>query len=498
MKVILLLAGLGLITLLAEIFRFKKFLFPIVALGLIGAIATAVSYWWYDDGSLTPFFSGMVDSNHHIPTAEAVRNAAPGMVFASMINFQQSSVVFTVIMLVTTLLWLVMAKESWLSEEGNQTDHYSLTLFALTGAVMLTCYNNMTMLFLGIETLSIPLYVMAGSRKNDLRSNEASFKYFLMGSFASGFLLLGIALVYGATGSLDLMAIGQSVLTAVETKPLLYAGVILMLVGMLFKVSAAPFHFWAPDVYQGAPTPVTAFMSTVVKTAAIVAIMRLFLGAGSFTGLQESWGPLLAICTGLTFLIGNISAVVQNNVKRMLAFSSISHAGFLLLAIVSFGANSPKVLIYYTAAYSIASIAAFTVLLNLMQKTGNDLVESFSGLGKKNPLLALVMTVALLSLAGIPPTAGFFGKYYVFSAAMESGHVTLVILGILGSLIGVYYYFRIIIAMYFSESKSEETITVNGSHQALLFITAVIILVLGLLPDLLLNLSNSTAVVAAP
>lgn len=492
MKVILVLTGLGVLTLLAEIFRFKKFLFPLVVLGLLGAIATAISYWSFGDGNLAPFFSGMVNGNHHIPTMGELNRG--GMSITSMLNFESSSVVFSTIILVTALFWVIMAKDSFFEDEGNRSDHYSLVIFALVGAVILTCYTNMTMLFLGIEILSIPMYVLAGSRKNDLSSNEAAFKYFLMGAFASGFLLMGITLVYGATASFDLKEIGMRIGAGVKSPGILYAGVLMMIVAMLFKLSAAPFHFWAPDVYQGSPTPVTAFMSTVVKTAAIVAVVRLFLVQGGFTGVEPYWGPLVAVCAGLTLVIGNISAVVQNQVKRMLAFSSISHAGFLLLAVVAFSSFSPKAIIFYTAAYSVASITAFTVLVSLMKKTGSDSVDAFNGLGKRNPLLAVAMTVALLSLAGIPPTAGFFGKYYVFTAALNGGHHWLVVIGILSSLVGVYYYFRIIIAMFFKPADDESAIAASTQHQALLFLTAVIILVLGLLPDLLLNIGIASPV----
>lgn len=492
MKVILVLTGLGVITMLAEIFRFKKILFPLVVLGLLGAIAAAVSYWNFDDGNLTPMFGGMVDGNHHIPTmGELTSNK--GMTIFSMLNFEQSSVIFSSIILATALLWVIMAKDTFFEEEGSRSDHYSLVIFALVGAVILTCYTNMTMLFLGVEILSIPLYVLAGSRKNDLSSNEAAFKYFLMGAFASGFLLMGITLVYGATASFDLKEIGVVIGAGVKATGILYAGITFILVGMLFKLSAAPFHFWAPDVYQGSPTPVTAFMSTVVKTAAIVAIVRLFLGQGAFTEMEPFWGPFIAVCVGLTFVIGNITAAVQTNVKRMLAYSSISHAGFLLLAIVAFSSFSPKAVIYYTAAYSVASITAFTVLIIMVKKAGGEMIENFNGLGKRNPLLAVAMTIALLSLAGIPPTAGFFGKYYVFTAALNGGHYWLVIIGILSSLVGVYYYFRIIIAMFFKPANDESTIEAGGMHQGILFLTAVIILVLGLLPDLLLNLGTASA-----
>ncbi len=472
MKPILVLTGLGILALLAELFRFRKVLFPLVILGLLGALAATFSYIWFDDGSMGKYINGMLSFS----STEAI----------------SFPMITSAIIITTALLWFLMQKD-FLSDESNVTDHTSLILFMLAGAVILTCYSNLTMLFLGVEILSIPLYVMAGSRKNDLYSNESAFKYFLTGSFASGFLLFGITLIYGAVGSFDLNVIGETVIANAATQPgILYAGIILLLVGMLFKVSAAPFHFWAPDVYQGAPTPVTALMSTVVKTAAIVAISNLFLSK-VFRTIDEFWAPLLGVCAALTMVVGNVSAVLQTSTKRMLAFSSISHAGFLILAVASVAASfAAKSVYFYAAAYSFASITVFTVLLNVIKAYGNDAVDSFNGLAKKNPLLAVTMTIALLSLAGIPPTAGFFGKYYVFTAAFSSGHGWLAVIGILASLVGIYYYFRIIIAMYFRPAD-ETTVTASNLHQVLLFVTSVLTIVLGLLPDLLLNVSSLVA-----
>lgn len=500
MKVILLLSGLGLLALFAELFRFRKILYPLVIIGLLGAIAMAVSYWNFDDGNLTPYFNGMVGTIKNPATGEIVSNhtipgtaeMGPGHAFFQMLSFGRPAVMLSIVMLATALLWFIMAK-GFFKDDNNSTDHYALIIFALTGGIILTCYSSMVMLFLGVEILSIPLYVLAGSRKSDPNSNESAFKYFVMGAFASGFLLLGITLIYGATASFDLHAIAQHIQTHnTGSHTFLYAGILMLLVGLLFKIGAAPFHFWTPDVYEGAPVNITAFMSTVVKTAAIAAIMPLFFMV--FAGSKEFWTPVIAVCVGLTFVIGNITAAVQNTVKRMMAFSSISHAGFLLLAIVAASSGfSAKAIIYYAAAYSVASIAVFTVLQNIMQQTGSDAVENFSGLGKKNPLMAVVMTIALLSLAGIPPTAGFFGKYYVFNAALTDGHFWLVGIGILTSLVGVYYYFRLIIAMYFKPANDDRPIVASAQHQALLFITAVIILVLGLLPDLILEIGTLTS-----
>jgi NADH-quinone oxidoreductase subunit N len=341
-------------------------------------------------------------------------------------------------------------------------------------------------LFLGIEILSISMYVLAGSKKHDVYSNESAFKYLIMGSFATGFLLFGVALIYGATGSFDLSEIKIFVLSHQgNVAPIFYAGVLLMLVGMAFKVSAAPFHFWAPDVYQGAPTVITAFMATIVKTAAFAAFLRLFSNA--FSNVSDSYSGIIAVMSAITLLVGNISAVLQTSTKRMLAYSSVAHAGYMLLALVAANSYSNSAILFYTAAYSIGSIGTFCVLNLVTNAKGNDTVEAFNGLGKTNPMLAFVMTLALLSLAGIPPTAGFFAKYYIFTAAFYSGYTGLVIIAVIASLIGVYYYFRLIIAMYFKDSTDEVPVDQNN-HQLLLILVAVAIIALGLFPDFIIRL----------
>lgn len=462
MKAIIVLSGLGVLALLAELFRFRKILYPLVLIGLAGAAATAISYVWFDDA------------------------AEWTALMKNMISFDAFAIMMSSVIIITALLWLLSA-QGYFKDEATKTDHFALMLFALTGAVILTCYSNMVMLFLGVEMLSIPLYVMAGSRKDNLASNEAALKYFLMGAFATGFLLFGIALIYGVTGSFDLGEIATFVNKS-ETGmgALFHAGIVMLLIGLLFKISASPFHFWAPDVYQGSHTNVTAFMSTVVKTAAIAGFARLF-GSSVLIKDYAFWAPLLAFCAGLTIIVGNVMAVNQNNVKRLLAFSSISHAGFLLIAVVT---GSLKGVMVYTAAYSLASLAAFAVLQVIQNHSGDDALERFNGLGKRSPLLAFTLTLALLSLAGIPPTAGFFGKYYLFMQAFKTGHAWLAVIGILGSLIGLYYYFRIIIAMYFREAPADakSAPAANDLQQLLLFITALGIIVIGIMPDLLLNL----------
>jgi NADH-quinone oxidoreductase subunit N len=456
MKSLLLLSGLGVLALLAEIFNVKKRLFTVVLIGLLGVIAAAIKDW---------------STNIHY--------------YSEMMVFDNFAISFTVLICAVAFLWFILS-QSYFSEETNVTDHFALVLFTLVGAMCMVSYNNMAMLFLGIEILSLSLYVMAGSKKNDLLSNEAALKYFLMGSFATGFLLFGIALIYGTTGSFHLHKIAEYIAYNNGNLPtLFYAGVLLMLVGMSFKVSAVPFHFWAPDVYQGSPLVVTTFMATIVKTAAFAAFFRLF--STCFFEVQGIWTDVIAIMCVVTLLIGNTTAIFQTSTKHMLAYSSVAHAGYMLLAIVSLSKSSGSSILFYTAAYSVATIATFTVLYNVMQGAG-DSIESFNGLSKRNPFAAFVMTIALLSLAGIPPMAGFFAKYYLFVSAIESHYTWLVLVAVVASLIGVYYYFKIIIAMYFKAPKTTQPLSISGAHQILLIVTLALLLLMGIMPDFIVRL----------
>jgi NADH-quinone oxidoreductase subunit N len=408
--------------------------------------------------------------------------------FSNMIRFDNVALAFSGVMLATAFFWFILANDYF--EKDHVTDHFALVLFALVGALMLTAFSNMTTLFLGIEILSIPMYVLAASRKRDLASNEAGFKYLIMGSFASGFLLFGIALIYGATGSFDLMAIRAYISQNGSDLPaFFYAGVLLLLVAMLFKVSAAPFHFWAPDVYEGSPTVITALMSTIVKTAAFAAFMRLFLV--TFGGVNETWGMILSVVIALSLVVSNITAAAQQSVKRMLAYSSISHAAFMLMAILANnrGMASVSAILYYSLAYSIGSIAAFTVVYHVSkEENGSSNLEAFNGLAKRHPLMAVCMTVAMLSLAGIPVTSGFFAKYFVFSLLIGTSYNWLIILAILTSAVGVYYYFKVIIAMYFKAPAKHDGITIDSSHVVLLLLTTLFTIALGLVPNFVIEI----------
>ncbi len=451
MNALYLISGLGFISLLAEITNLRRLLGITIMLGLVAAVSLIAMDW---------------NTNQHY--------------YSDMVVFDNFSVAFISLILIISIFWFWMAGD-YFQGQSHQTDRSALILFAIVGAIMMVSFNNMAMLFLGIEILSISLYSLAGSKKESLFSNEASFKYFLMGSFATGFLLMGIALVYGATGSFHITKIAAAISSHPDSLPtFFYAGVILMLVGMAFKISAVPFHFWAPDVYEGAPMNVTAFMATVVKIAAIAAFFRIF--SFCFLAVQPVWIMIVQVMAVVTLIVPNITAVYQTKVKRMLAYSSVGHVGYILLAFIA-NTNAPGTILYYLSGYAVASIAAFSVL-HEVENAGDS---GFNGLAKRNPMLAVVMTVALLSLAGIPPLAGFFAKYLVFAQALDHGYAPLVIVAVLTSLVGVYYYFRVIISM-FSKEPEGDSIVLSASAKALMVLLVTLILLMGLFPDALIKL----------
>jgi NADH-quinone oxidoreductase subunit N len=451
MNALIVICSLGILSLVAEIANLKKWLTTFVMVGLVIAAALIVLDW----GTVKSYYSDMV-------------------------LFDDFAISFTALILVTSFFWFGMSGD-YFSNQPHKTDRSALILFAITGAICMVSFNNMAMLFLGIEILSVSLYVLAGSNKESLNSNEAAFKYFIMGSFATGFLLMGIALIYGATGSFDIIKIAAYISSHIDTLPgFFYAGVLLMLVGMTFKISAVPFHFWAPDVYGGSPTTITAFMSTVVKIAAFGAFYKVF--SFCFNSVHSTWIVVLQVMTILTLVIPNITAVYQNNVKRLLAYSSVGHVGYLLLAVVANSTGASGTILYYLAAYAVASLLAFTVLHLLEGPDSNNELENFNGLYKRNPWLASVLTIAMLSLAGIPPLAGFFGKYMVFALALQQGYVALVLLAVGTSLVGVYYYFKVIIAMFFKDSSASPA-TIPFTSQLIIGVLVILIFLLGLFPD---------------
>ncbi|WP_134204252.1 NADH-quinone oxidoreductase subunit N [Pedobacter suwonensis] len=455
MNIIITISITAFVVLYAGLFKAKKALLPLTVVGLLTALGFTFSAW---NGNAVHF--GMMQTD----------------------NF---ALAFSGICIVGTLLIFLLTQNYFHAKSDNIAEYYTLILFALAGMIMMVSYKNMAMLFVGLEIMSVSLYILAGIRKTDFASNEASLKYFLMGAFSTGFLLFGITLIYGATGSFDLDKIQAYLVNNQAVSPIFYPGVILMMIGLSFKVGAAPFHFWTPDVYEGAPSLITTFMSTVVKTAGFAAFLRLF--ADAFAPLHEFWVAPLMVIVCLTLFIGNVTALFQKNFKRMLAYSSISHAGYLLFSLIVLTKNSGNNVLVYAAAYTFASIIAFAVLILVKQKTGSDSFESFNGLAKRNPLVALCLTIAMLSLAGIPLTAGFIGKYLMFLNVMTEYKTLLVAFAILNALVGFYYYFRVIVAMWFKDGAETELST-PSQYKVVLLVSVAITLVLGIYPAIILNL----------
>jgi NADH-quinone oxidoreductase subunit N len=461
MNTLILISVLPIVLLYLGLYKAKNALLPVTIAGLLVALGLAIAQW---NTVAVPIYSGMM-------------------------LFDNFSIAFSAITILSTILILMLSKDYFERISSHVAEYYAIILFALAGIVVMVSYHNLSMLFIGIEIMSVSLYILAGIKKNDFASNEAALKYFLMGAFSTGFLLFGITLIYGATGSFDLDVIRDWALTRTSKTidPMFYTGIMLMIVGLCFKVGAAPFHFWTPDVYEGAPTLITAFMSTVVKTAGFAAFLRLF--ATCFGSVADFWTPTLVAITIITLCVGNITALYQQSFKRMLAFSSISHAGYLLFAIVALGINSSNSVFVYALAYSVASIIAFAVLILVKQQSGNDNFESFNGLGKRNPFLAFVLTVAMLSLTGIPLTAGFIGKFFMFTSAVGKLQIWMVIIAVINAIISIFYYFRVIVAMYFRNADTEPNeMRIPGYFNVVLALSAIITIVIGIYPGIISNL----------
>jgi NADH-quinone oxidoreductase subunit N len=392
-----------------------------------------------------------------------------------MLSFDRFALLFTLVTSLCTLAFFLLSSKDMERVGKNYSEYFALIFFILSGVTLAASFSSLLMLFLGIEIISIPLYILTGSEKRNLKSNEASLKYFLMGSFSTGLMLMGIALMYGATGTFYTVTIPY---TDGNVPVLLIVGLMMLLFSMSFKVSAAPFHFWTPDVYDGAPTVFTSFMATIVKAAGFIAFMRLF--NQSFESIRPEWKLLVAIITVLTLFIGNITAVFQQSVKRMLAYSSISQAGFMMLAVYSLNTEAKEGLVLYAAAYSLATIGVFAVLIKMQDYT----FEGFNGFARHQPVIAAALTIFLLSLAGIPLTAGFLSKFYMLKATIAGGSLWLVIFAVLMAAISVYYYFRLIQAMYFKDGNTQVLEISSGFKYTLVALAAVTI-ILGLFPGLL-------------
>ena len=400
--------------------------------------------------------------------------------YRNMFEFGANTALFTKISIVTTLLIFFMGGFAFSNHRSHQSELYALMLFALCGSIVLFGYQNLVTLFLGIEILSIPLYVLAGANKTDLRSNEASLKYFLMGAFATGFLLFGITLIYGTSGTFDLYKV-QAYVNKFPGDLMLVLGVILMIAAISFKVALAPFHMWSPDVYQGSPSLITTFMMSVVKISGFYAFFRLM--TIPFIGIYETWVNIIGVFVIITLFLANAMGLAQTNAKRMLAYSSVSHAGYI--GLIFFGINNLSTynLAFYLFAYALATVGVMMTLIWVEKLKRETSFNAFKGLAKKEPLLATVGAISMLSMAGIPLTAGFMAKFALFSQAMN-GAAFLVLVAILGSAISIAYYLRLIIAMFFFKESSfntSEKVTLTYNILAVFVIVAIV--ALGVFPD---------------
>jgi len=411
--------------------------------------------------------------------------------FRGMVVLDGYALFFDIIIGFAVCLVLLLSVDyvrRWSIETG---EFYILVLFAAVGMMLMASAGNLIMVFLGLETMSISLYVLAGFFRERIEAGEASMKYFLLGAFASGFFLYGIALIFGATGSTDLDKIANAMAAGAGRDPMLLVGVALLLVGFGFKISAVPFQLWAPDVYEGAPTSITVLIATGSKAAAFAALLRVLLS--SFRAPQLDWAMMLWVLAALSMTFGNVVAIAQQNLKRMLAYSSIAHVGYMLVGVVAGGALGSGSVLFYLLVYTFTTAGAFGVIL-LLERDGREAVrlEDFGGLASSHPVLALTLSIFLLSLIGIPPTAGFVGKFYLFGAAVRSGYIWLAVIGVLNSAVAAYYYLRLIVYMYMREPDGAPAVMVPSVAGCLALVVALWgVVQLGVMPAPLFDLAQA-------
>ncbi|OGF53047.1 MAG: hypothetical protein A2Z21_00135 [Candidatus Fraserbacteria bacterium RBG_16_55_9] len=408
-----------------------------------------------------------------------------------MMRFDEISKAFNFLFLLGCGLALMLSADYLVRQGIARGEYYALVLLSTLGAMLMASSADLLMIFLGLETLSIPLYILATFLRHQTNSQEAGLKYFLLGAFSSALFLYGIALVYGATGTTQLDTLFTILSESIEGEPLLlYAGVGLLLVGLAFKAAAVPFHTWAPDVYEGSPTSATAFMAVVAKAAAFAALLRVF--AFAFLALSSSWMFLMGILAVLTMVLGNVVAVVQLNLKRLLAYSSIAHAGYLLIAVASTQnamllGPATSSLLFYLLIYTFTTLGAFGVVILAESKGENLSLTDLSGLATRHPWVAAAMAIFMISLAGLPPTAGFFAKFYVFSTAIQAGELGLALLGVLTSVISVYYYLRVVYYIYMRPTAVERPVYLSPLTVLGIALAAIGVLALGIYPPLALS-----------
>ncbi|HZI78109.1 MAG TPA: NADH-quinone oxidoreductase subunit N [Vicinamibacterales bacterium] len=450
----------------AEAFRGERERLPIGGLGIVGLTGAAVSSVLLWNRSASGF--GVIQAD----------------------NFG----LFVTLTLVAVGILTILFSAPVLERNGIPSgEYYSLVLFSIVGMMMMATASDLLVIFVALEILSLSVYVLTAIRRDNAAGTEAAFKYFLLGAFSSAFFLYGIAFTYGVSGSTKLSAVGAYLSAqALSSNPLILVAMALLLVGFAFKISAVPFHMWTPDAYEGAPAVVTGFMSTGVKAAAFAAFARVFLSA--FEPFKADWAPVVAVIAALTMILGTVVGVAQTNLKRMLAYSSIAHGGYLLVGLVAANDVGKAAILFYLLAYSVTNLAAFGAIALLgARDRANDELRDYAGLWHTHPALAALVTVCLLSLGGLPPTAGFIGKWYIFSAAVSSGYYWLAIVGVLTSVVSVFFYLRVVVMMYMSERGSAEVPPrVAGIGMAALALSIIAIVYLGVLPTQVLNVAAAS------
>ena len=419
----------------------------------------------------------------------------PGTAFGGMLIVDGFGTFFRVLSISVGILTVLSSYRFLARQEAETSEYHALLLFSIAGQCLMAVSNDLIMVFIGLEISSISSYVLAGYLRDDKRNNESALKYFLLGSFATAFFLYGVALIYGATGSVNLSIVRANILqSGMDAMPLLAIAAALMFVGLAFKVSAAPFQIWAPDVYQGAPTPIAAFMSAGPKAAAFAVFLRIFFT--SFEPIGARWEPMVWIAALASMCVGNFAALLQTNIKRMLAYSSIAHAGYVLVAITAHTNDGAAALMFYLAAYALMNIGAFAAVAHLSGKGDRFVnIDDFKGLASKQPLTAAMFTVFLLSMIGVPLTGGFLGKFYIFKAALESHLVWLTVLGLLNSAVAAYYYLRILVMMYMHEPSeaADGAEPLSAGVSLALLIPALGTLFLGIFPNWIISFAGRSA-----
>ena len=413
------------------------------------------------------------------------------VLFGGMLRLNSFSIFLDFLYLAVGLATLILS-QGYLEKKGNETrgEYPALILFAIIGMMLMTQANDLVMVFLGLELLSLSLYVLVGFLRHDIYSNESGLKYLLLGAFATGFFLFGAALTYGATGTTNFDGIALAIASGdILSHVFLSLGIGLLLIGFAFKVALAPFHMWSPDVYQGAPTTVTGFLCTAPKAAGFGALMKVFMTA--FPEVHAEWQTLFWILAALTMTVGNISALVQSNVKRMLAFSSISHAGYLAMGVLVLDNNSVGAMLFYLAVYSAMNLGAFAIIAAAEREEKGVIFEDYRGFSSRHPWLSAAMALFLISLAGFPPTAGFAAKYGLFSIVIAKGYIWLVIIAVLNTLVSVYYYLRLVVNMYMREEEEVLRPVTGIMVVGLIVLLVAVVLLFGITPGFLLDITTT-------